>query len=148
MLNALVVDDSELIRTRLAELLRSMPGMDAVDTAVNLAEALDRVDANPPSMLFLDLHLPDGNATQILGALRRRAPAMRIVMLTNDATEFNRGKCVAEGADAFFDKSTELDGALAWVQLLITAQGLARRAAYGGAGAGPLIPPATSGEAR
>lgn len=125
MLNALVVDDSELIRTRLADLLRGTPGIDEVVVATNLSETLDVVYENPPAMLFLDLHLPDGNALQIVGVLRRMAPAMRIVMLTNDATEFNRCKCVDEGADAFFDKSTELEGALAWVQLVITARGLA-----------------------
>lgn len=125
MMKLLVVDDSELIRTRLVSRLRGMAGLADVATAENLAQTLDHVYENPPSLLLLDLHLPDGNAQQILGVLKRMAPEMQIVMLTNDATDINRRKCTEEGADAFFDKSTELEGALAWVQLLITARGLA-----------------------
>lgn len=124
MLNTLIVDDSELIRTRLAEMLRAMPGVDEVTMAANLTQTLDAVYEKPPSLLFLDLHLPDGNALQILGVLRRMAPGVRIIVLTNDSSDFIRRKCMEEGADAFFDKSTELEGALAWVQLVITARSM------------------------
>jgi len=41
-------------------------------------------------LTILDLHLPDGNAIQIIPALKLFAPAMRIAMLTNDASELNR----------------------------------------------------------
>jgi DNA-binding NarL/FixJ family response regulator len=112
----LVVDDSELIRSRLVEMLRGLPGVDSVDTAENLSQTLDYVFDCPPALTILDLHLPDGNALQILEVLKRIAPAMQIVMLSNDANEFNRAKCLKAGADAFFDKSTEFESALAWAQ--------------------------------
>jgi DNA-binding NarL/FixJ family response regulator len=34
---------------------------------------------------------------------------VRIAVLTNDANEFNRIRCMAGGADWFFDKSTEFE---------------------------------------
>lgn len=112
----LVVDDSELILSRLVVLLQGIPGMTEIDTAATLAQTLDRVQRVHPTMLILDLHLPDGNALQILPALRQLEPGMQIAMLSNDASEFSRTKCMQAGADWFFDKSTEFENVLAVVQ--------------------------------
>lgn len=122
MNNLLVVDDSELIRSRLVEMLRGLPGVCRVDTADNLSQMLDYVLGCPPSLAILDMHLPDGNALNILAVLKRIAPDMQIVMLSNDASEFNRAKCLEAGANAFFDKSTEFESALAWAQRKATGQ--------------------------
>jgi two-component system, OmpR family, response regulator len=116
MMKLLVVDDSELILSRLVVLLQGIPGMTEIDTAATLAQTLDRVQRVHPTMLILDLHLPDGNALQILPALRQLEPGMQIAMLSNDASEFSRTKCMQAGADWFFDKSTEFENVLAVVQ--------------------------------
>lgn len=118
MKKLLVVDDSELIRLRLVDMLRGLPGIGAVDAVSNLSQTLDQVFACPPDLIVLDLHLPDGNARQILTTLKRIAPAMRIVVLTNDASDLNRRRCLEEGADAFFDKSTEFELLLAQLRQL------------------------------
>lgn len=114
MCKLLVVEDSELIRNRLVALLRDLPGVDHVDAAATLSQALDAIYEAPPTLLILDLHLPDGNALQVLGVFKNMAPHMRIAMLSNDASEFTRARCLKGGADAFFDKSTEFEDALAW----------------------------------
>jgi DNA-binding NarL/FixJ family response regulator len=108
----LIVDDSDLIRAGLISLLQGIPGIDSIHTAHSLAQALESVRSILPSMLILDLHLPDGNALSVLSALKDLAPDMQIVMLTNDASTFNRSKCLATGANWFFDKSMEYDSLL------------------------------------
>jgi two-component system OmpR family response regulator len=116
MMKLLVVDDSELIRSRLVDWFQNVLGMTDVDTAGTLEQALSRVQAGPPALTILDLHLPDGNAVQIIPALKKLAPGMRVAMLTNDASEFNRARCLQAGADWFFDKSTEFEKVLDLVQ--------------------------------
>lgn len=116
MTKLLVVDDSELIRSRLVDWFQSVLGMTDIDTAGTLEQTLSRVQAAPPTLTILDLHLPDGNAVQIIPALKQLAPNMRIAMLTNDASEFNRARCLQAGADWFFDKSTEFEKVLDLVQ--------------------------------
>jgi len=116
MMKLLIVDDSELVRVRVADMLRDVPGICGVDTAANLAQALDYLSECPPALMVLDLHLPDGNAMNLLYVFKRLVPDMQIVVLSNDASSFNRTKCREEGVDAFFDKSTEFEGALAWLQ--------------------------------
>lgn len=109
MLKTLVVDDSELIRERLADHLRAVPGVGEVEAVATLSQMLDRVRGAVPSLLILDQHLPDGNAVQVLGDLRKAAPAARIFMLSNDASQFSRARCLKAGADAFYDKSREFE---------------------------------------
>lgn len=116
MMKLLVVDDSELIRSRLVDWFQSVLGMTEIDTAATLEQTLSRVKAGHPALTILDLHLSDGNAIQILPALRQLAPGMQIAMLTNDASESNRTRCLQAGADWFFDKSTEFEKVLELVQ--------------------------------
>ncbi len=103
----LIVDDSELIRTRLLGLLEDIQGVDAIHTADTLAETLKSVRREAPTLVILDLHLSDGIAIQIINPIKQLAPGIQIAMLTNDASELNRRECQEAGADWFFDKSTE-----------------------------------------
>lgn len=104
----LIVEDSELIRTRLLRLLEGIH-IAAIHTAATLAQAQESVQRLLPTLLILDLHLPDGNAFQITPALKQLCPSMQIAILTNDAGAFNRRKCLQAGVDWFFDKSTEFE---------------------------------------
>ncbi|MDO8778357.1 MAG: response regulator [Burkholderiaceae bacterium] len=108
----LIVDDSELIRTRLIGLFDGIPGIEAIHTAVTLAQTLESVRRVLPTLVILDLHFPDGNAIPIINTIKVLAPGVQIAMLSNDASEFNRRKCLVIGADWFFDKSTEFESLL------------------------------------
>jgi two-component system OmpR family response regulator len=121
MMKLLVADDSELIRSRLVGMLDGIVGIDAIDTADTLAQTLTAVQAKQPTLLILDLHLPDGNAMQILPELKQLSPGMEIVVLTNDDSAYNRKRCLQAGADWFFDKPTEFEKALMLVQLQAAA---------------------------
>ena len=114
----LIVDDSELIRARLLARLEAIPGIEAIHKAETLVQALKRVRCERPTLLILDIHLPEGNAIQIIGLMKEMAPGMQIAILTNDASEFTRRKCLAVGADWFFDKSTEFENLLELVRQL------------------------------
>lgn len=108
----LIVDDSELIRARLLGLLESIQGIDAIRMATTLTQTLESVRRAWPTLVILDLSLSDGNASQIIHTLKELAPGLQIAVLTNDAHDFNRNKCLHEGADWFFDKSTEFENML------------------------------------
>lgn len=121
MMKLLVADDSDLIRSRLVSMLDGIAGIDEIDTADTLAQTLSAVQAKHPTLLILDLHLPDGNAMQILPELKQLSPGMEIVVLTNDDSAYNRKRCLQAGADWFFDKPTEFEKALMLVQLQAAA---------------------------
>lgn len=116
MTKLLVVDDSELIRSRLVGMLKDIPGVGEIGSAGTLQQTLYAASHFLPDLLILDLNLPDGNAVNIIPLLKRMAPRMLIAVLTNDAGPFMGERCRQAGADWFFDKSTEFEKVLALVQ--------------------------------
>jgi DNA-binding NarL/FixJ family response regulator len=116
LLKLLIVEDSDLIRHGLLGLFEGMPGVGVILTTDTLGQTLQIVSHEAPTLVILDLHLPDGNALRILPLLKKLAPAMRVAVLTNDASDYNRQKCLTAGADWFFDKSIEFEALLDTVQ--------------------------------
>ena len=116
MMKLLIVDHSKLIRTSLLGLLEYIPGIDTINTADTLAQTLESVQHTAPTLVILASHLPDGNAIQIIHTLKQLVPGVLIAVFTNDAHDFNRRKCLAVGADWFFDKSIEFGELLAVVR--------------------------------
>lgn len=108
----LIVDDFEPVRRNLLELLERVPHVEVIHTAGTLSQARQAVHEVQPTFIILDFHLPDGNALELIPSLKRMDPGLQIAVLTNDASDFNRGKCLHEGADWFFDKSTEFGNLL------------------------------------
>lgn len=103
----LIVEDFEPVRAGLVSLVRAIPQPPLIQTADTLARGLLWALRDLPTMIVLDLHLPDGNAVDAIHALKALSPQMLIVVWTNDASERNRSDCLRVGADWFFDKSTE-----------------------------------------
>jgi DNA-binding NarL/FixJ family response regulator len=108
---AYIVEDSPTIRENLIETLQELALIEPVGTAETehegkqwLAEHEDRWD-----LAIVDLFLKEGNGLNILEACRARSPAKKMVVLSNHATRDIRWRCTQLGADAVFDKSTELD---------------------------------------
>lgn len=108
----LIVDDSELIRDRLVSFLKCIPGVEVIDTAATLAHALERVRQQPPELVILDLHLPDGLGWDIVHLMKSLVPGLQIAVLTTHANRGYRQQSLSLGANWFFDKATEFDSLL------------------------------------
>ena len=119
----LLIEDSVLICTRLEAMLRSLPGVDRVVSAHTLHDGLECVADMQPELLILDIHLPDGNALDSIAQLRERSPRTEILVLSNDAGALQRRRARELGADAFYDKSTEVDFVLRTVQARVLERG-------------------------
>jgi two-component system, OmpR family, response regulator len=117
-LKLLIVDDSVLIVHQWLRLLEGFKGIAAIHTAQTLVQAQALIQQELPTLVILDLHLPDGNSIALIGPLKKLTPVVQVAMLTNDASEFNRERCMRAGADWFFDKSTEFEKLLEVVQAL------------------------------
>ncbi len=114
--NLLIVDDSAQVRASLIGLLERIAGVGAIDQAASLAQALVRIQLQPPALVVLDLRLPDGLGCDLIPSLKRHEPRIRIAMLTFHADPSYRKKCLALGADWFFDKATQCDDLFEVVQ--------------------------------
>ena len=104
----LVVDDSAAVRTRVAAQLREA-GLSVIGEVGTLSDTLAFVSTRMPDAIVLDLQLPDGSGLDVLPVVKSCAPAPVVVVLTNSARPSYRERCLARGADAVLDKSTEFE---------------------------------------
>ena len=83
MVRVFLVDDHEVVRRGVAELLESDPDISVVGEAGSVAEALARVPAAQPDVAVLDLRLPDGNGVSLCRELKDLQPGLACLMLTS-----------------------------------------------------------------
>jgi DNA-binding NarL/FixJ family response regulator len=107
-----LVEDSSTIRDNLIETLQEMATIEPVGTAETEHEARRWLAQNDGGwdLVIVDLFLREGSGLNVLEACgARKKPGQRIVVLSNHASRDVRWRCQQLGADAVFDKSTELE---------------------------------------
>lgn len=111
VVKAYIVEDNALIRDNLVETLEELVGIQTVGHAATEVMACDWLNHHPGgwNLLVLDLFLAQGTGLGVLRKCMHRNGNQRVVILSNYATDEIRARCLASGADAVFDKSTELD---------------------------------------
>jgi two-component system response regulator DevR len=78
-----LVDDHEVVRRGIAQLVDAEPDLQAVGGAATVAEALDKISAVQPDVVVLDVRLPDGDGVGLCRELRSRHPEVRCLILTS-----------------------------------------------------------------
>lgn len=81
-LNILYIEDDPLWLATIPALLQNLPTVTRVDTARSGAQALALAAAVPPTVVILDLILPDFDGLQLARRLSAGSPAPRILLLT------------------------------------------------------------------
>lgn len=107
---AYIVEDNALIRDNLMETLTEIVGIQTVGYSATEKDACSWLAQHPQEwqLLILDLFLLEGTGLGVLKKCGHRSRQQRVVVLSNYATDAIRSRCIASGADAVFDKSTEL----------------------------------------
>ena len=114
----LIVEDNPLILENLSEMFEELGIAEIVGTATAQSDACSWTDRHTQAcdVAIIDIFLSSGSG---LGVLKHMAtydaPPERVV-LTNYPTDDIRRHCAELGAAAIFDKSTELDELIAWLE--------------------------------
>jgi DNA-binding NarL/FixJ family response regulator len=96
-----LLDDHEVVRRGLAQLITAQPDMEVVGEAGSLAEALTRAPLVNPQVAVLDVRLPDGSGVEACRELRDRITGMRALMLTSFADDEALFDAVMAGASGY-----------------------------------------------
>ncbi|AZI59350.1 DNA-binding response regulator [Nakamurella antarctica] len=104
MLKVFMVDDHEVVRRGVADLLEEQIDMTVVGQAGSVAEALARIPAAKPDVAVLDIRLPDGNGVELCRELRSMMPDLSCLMFTSYPDEQAMVDAVLAGAAGYVIK--------------------------------------------
>ena len=99
-----LVDDHEVVRRGLIDLLSADPELDVVGEAGSVAQALARIPALQPDVAVLDVRLPDGNGIELCRDLLSRLPNLRCLMLTSFTSDEAMLDAILAGASGYVVK--------------------------------------------
>jgi two-component system response regulator DesR len=108
-LSVMVVDDSNLFRTRLVELLGQLTSVKVVAEAADVPEAIELFEDRRPLVVILDLELPYGSGFELLARFKAARPDCAIVVLSGYGVPEMRERAEALGAEFFFEKGDPFD---------------------------------------
>jgi len=125
-----LLDDHEVVRVGVRDLLESEGDIEVVGEASTAAEALARVPAVRPDVAVLDVRLPDGDGVSVCRELRSQLPDLKCLMLTSFADDEALLDAVLAGASGYVLKQVRGSDILGAVRTV--------------AGGGSLLDPATA----
>ncbi|MBM7809970.1 response regulator transcription factor [Saccharothrix algeriensis] len=96
-----LVDDHEVVRVGVRELLNGDGGLEVVGEAGSVAEALALVPVSGAEVAVLDVRLPDGNGIELCRELRSRMPELKCLMLTSFTDDEALFDAIMAGASGF-----------------------------------------------
>ncbi|MGW5050781.1 response regulator [Actinokineospora sp. NPDC004072] len=103
-MRVLLVDDHEVVRRGLRDLLDGEPDIEVVAQAGSVAEALVRAGADPPDVAVVDVRLPDGDGVSLCRSLRSLSPAPQCLVLTAFDDENALVEAIMAGAAGYLLK--------------------------------------------
>ena len=77
VIRVFVLDDHEIVRRGVAELIGAEPDLEVVGEASTAAEAIRRIPAAQPDVAVLDARLPDGSGIEVCREVRAEHPEIR-----------------------------------------------------------------------
>ena len=114
-ISVFLLDDHEVVRRGVRDLLEAEPDITVVGEAGTAASALARIPALRPDVAVLDVRLPDGNGVAVCREIRSRLPHIACLMLTSFSDEEALFDAVMAGASGYVLKQihgSDLVGAI------------------------------------
>ena len=109
MLTVYIVDDSEVMRKRIAESVADVAVVEIVGQSGDPFEALDSIRKAHPDVVILDIRLPRRSGIDVLKDIKKESPAPLVIMITNYPYRQYRQGSMDAGADYFFSKTDEFE---------------------------------------
>ncbi len=120
-MKVLIVDDSPFIRERLISELLEIEGIEIVGEAKDGIEAQEAIFKLDPELVTLDIRMPGLSGIDVLRDIKASHPDIKVLILTNYPYPQYRRRCMEEGADYFFDKSSEFEKVIEVLKQLANA---------------------------
>jgi DNA-binding NarL/FixJ family response regulator len=119
-----LLDDHEIVRRGLRELLEAEDDLHVVGEAGTAADALARIPPTRPDVAVLDVRLPDGNGVEVCREVRSRHPEIRCLMLTSFSDDEALFQAIMAGAAGYLLKQVRGTDLVAAIRQVARGQSL------------------------
>jgi DNA-binding NarL/FixJ family response regulator len=100
-INVFLLDDHEVVRRGLRELLEAEDDLEVVGEAGSAKEAMARIPPTRPDVAVLDVRLPDGNGVEVCREIRSNHPEIQCLILTSFADDEALFQSIMAGAAGY-----------------------------------------------
>jgi two-component system response regulator DevR len=119
-----LLDDHEVVRRGVRDLLDSEDDLTVVGEASNGAQALDRIPVARPDVALLDVQLEEGTGIEVAREIRSRHPEIRCLMLTSFADDEALFDSIMAGASGYILKQVRGNDLIDGVRRVAAGQSL------------------------
>ncbi|WP_392971984.1 response regulator [Streptomyces sp. LN245] len=119
-----LLDDHEVVRRGLTDLLDAEPDISVVGDAGNVEHALVRGPALRPDVAVLDVRLPDGDGISVCRELRSQMPELSCLMLTSFDDEEALLDAIMAGAAGYVLKQIKGSDLVSAVRTVASGQSM------------------------
>ncbi len=105
VISVFLVDDHEIVRRGLIDLLDGDPELDVIGQAGDVAQAMTGIRALRPDVAVLDVRLPDGNGIELCRDLLAEFDGLRCLILTSYTDEQAMMDAILAGASGYVVKN-------------------------------------------
>ncbi|MCX4690293.1 response regulator transcription factor [Kitasatospora purpeofusca] len=119
-----LLDDHEVVRRGVRDLLDAEPDLEVVGEAATCAQALARVPALRPDVAVLDVRLPDGDGVTVCRELRDGMPGLACLMLTSFDDDDALLDAIMAGAAGYVLKQVKGTDLLSAVRTVASGQSM------------------------
>src|SRR6266436_427709 len=124
--HVLIIDDERPVLMTLEALLKRHGYH--VDTAPTATQGLKLVKSNPPTLVLLDLRLPDADGLEMLDRIKTELPEVQVIILTAHDSLHNAIESIKRGAYHFISKPYAPEELLSLMEKALETKFLLREA--------------------
>jgi len=123
-ISVFLLDDHEVVRRGVRELIEAEKDMVVVGEAGTAEEAIGRIPATSPDVAVLDVRLPDGDGIEVCREIRSKHPEIACIMLTSFADDEAVYAAVMAGAAGYVLKQVRGSDLIAGVRRVAAGESL------------------------
>ena len=105
-LKTLIVEDNASFREILKDKLQTLFSSMAIYKTAEGREALQKLDALEPDLVFMDIRLPGENGIQLTQKIRAKYPNTKVIILTSYDSLQYRGAAIQSGGNCYIPKDS------------------------------------------
>jgi len=122
VINILLVDDHELVRTGISRIIDDVRGMKVIGVAESGEEAVKWCRNNDPDVILMDINMPGIGGLDAMNKILRNKEDIKIIMLTMHTENPFPAKVMQAGAAGYLSKAAAPDEVLKAIRVVHSGQ--------------------------